>query len=122
MVRKCFPKTGNYSTSSAMENGLRSRRWPIPIPGELPERPYCTPGRVFEVCECKNGSSTHPGRRGLIRGRVFVIPGIAEVVLALPLPIVVAVVGFVVVVEVFGPVPFGGFFVEECHNVVVLLG
>ena len=41
------------------------------------------------------------------------IPGVAEVVLALPLPIVVAVVGFVVVVEVFGPVPFGGFFVEE---------
>ena len=48
---------------------------------------------------------------------LFVIPGIAEVVLALPLPIVVAVVGFVVVVEVFGPVSVG-----ECHNVVVLLG
>ena len=47
---------------------------------------------------------THPGAEGLFRGRVFVIPGIAEVVLALPFPIVVAVVGFVVVVEVFGPV------------------
>ena len=49
------------------------------------------------------------GADGLFGGRVFLVPGIAEVVLALPLPIVVAVVGFVVVVEVFGPVAFGGF-------------
>ena len=61
------------------------------------------------------------------------VPGIAEVVLAVPFPVVVAVGGFVVVVEVFGPVAFGGFVVvvaEEFgpvsfvggHGVVVLLG
>lgn len=37
------------------------------------------------------------------------VPGVAEVVLAVPFPVVVAVVGFGVVVEVFGPVAFGGF-------------
>ena len=40
----------------------------------------------------------------LKESRVFVVPGIAEVVLAVPFPVVVAVGGFVVVVEVFGPV------------------
>ena len=36
---------------------------------------------------------------GLIGVRVFVVPGVAEVVLAVPFPVVVAVGGFVVVVE-----------------------
>ena len=54
---------------------------------------------------------------GLYRCRVFPVPGIAEVVLALPLPIVVAVVGFVVVVEVFGPVSL-----VDWHSGVVLMG
>ena len=45
------------------------------------------------------------------------IPGGAEVVPTLPLPIVVAVVGFVVVVEVFGPVSL-----VDWHSGVVLMG
>ena len=39
----------------------------------------------------------------------FLVPGVAEVVLAVPFPVVVAVGGFGVVVEVLGPVAFGGF-------------
>lgn len=46
-----------------------------------------------------------------VRLVIFLVPGIAEVVLALPFPVVVAVGGFGVVVEVFGPVAFGGFVV-----------
>lgn len=45
---------------------------------------------------------------GLVGGGVFVVPGVAEVVLAVPFPVVVAVGGFGVVVEVLGPVAFGG--------------
>lgn len=50
----------------------------------------------------------------------FLVPGVAEVVLAVPFPVVVAVGGFGVVVEVFGPVAFGGFVVvvEEFGPVV----
>ena len=44
------------------------------------------------------------GGEGLVGVWVFLVPGIAEVVLAVPFPVVVAVGGLGVVVEVFGPV------------------
>ena len=75
---------------------------------------------VLKCAGCETALLRPRAAEGLIRGWVFVVPGVAEVVLAVPFPVVVAVGGFVVVVEVFGPVAFGGLVVvaEEFGPVV----
>ena len=69
---------------------------------------------------CKRTPFCTRSAAGLVGGGVFVVPGVAEVVLAVPFPVVVAVGGLVVVVEVLGPVAFGGLVVvaEEFGPVV----
>ena len=65
---------------------------------------------ILNVCEAlisRVGAISEAKVVILLKESILPVPGVAEVVLALSLP-VIAVVSFVVVVEVFGSVPYGG--------------